>query len=138
MPPQGGCICDPETPVPLLCPDCLDNRRRIRDRINRRKARATARGQTPRPLGTAVLPTGTVIDLADALDSVTDVLADAHQDERDLTPLEQQLVYNLQHLHSVLQDALRPATDELHEAGRNTSQYPTEYQGKRPKFAGGE
>lgn len=135
MPPQGGCICDPETPVPLLCPDCLDNRRRIRDRINRRKARATARGQTPRPLGTAVLPTGTVIDLADALDSVTDVLADAHQDERDLTPLEQQLVYNLQHLHSVLQDALRPATDELHEVSMAMLRSPLVANWKSPPFA---
>ena len=62
MPRQTACKCTADTPVSLLCPACIDKRRRIRDRINRRKARAAARGQPPRPAGTAVLPPATVID----------------------------------------------------------------------------
>lgn len=114
----------------------MNKRRLVRDRLNRRKARAKKRGQQPLPLGTATLPTATVIDLADALTSVAVVLADADQPHQVvLTPLEQQLVYNLRNLHQALHEALRLAADELVEADRDTSQYQHEYKGKRPKFA---
>ncbi len=135
MPAKAGCACTPDTPVPLLCHNCLDKRRRIRDRLNRRKARAAARGQEPRPTGTAALPPDTVSTLVDALDSIDDLLIQANDPVRTLSPLEQQLVYNLGHLHQVLRDALQPAAEELVEMGRDTSQYRNVYESKKPRFA---
>lgn len=129
------CRCTPKTPVPLLCPDCLDNRRRVRDRINRRKARAARRGKQPRPVGTAVLPSDTVSDLTDALNYLTELLGEIAADGRQLTALEQQLAYSLRSIQNTLSPSLQPAHDESVEMQRPTTQYPSEYQSKTPRFA---
>lgn len=129
---QAQCGCKPETPVPLLCPDCLDKRRRIRDRINRRKARAAARGQPPRPAATAVLPPATVIDLADALDYLTELLNDVTTSGQQLTSLEQQLVYSLTRIRDTLRPPLNQAAEEVIEIGRDVSKYHRD--APKPKF----
>ncbi|MCB0902280.1 MAG: hypothetical protein KDB83_09220 [Actinobacteria bacterium] len=134
MPSQGGCKCTPDTPVPLLCPACKDHRRRIRDRINRRKKRALARGQPPRPLGTALLPTDTVIDLTIALEVLTDLLQRTNQSGQPTTDLERQLLYSLKQIADTLSPAIQPAHDELIEQARSPTQYD-DYEPATPKFA---
>jgi len=133
VPRQTACKCTADTPVSLLCPACIDKRRRIRDRINRRKARAAARGQPPRPAGTAVLPPATVIDLSDALDYLAELLDDVTTSGQQLTSLEQQLVYSLAQVHKVLKPLLDQAAEELVEIRRDVSQYDRD--APKPKFA---
>lgn len=135
MPAEAGCACTPETPVPLLCLECLNKRRRIRDRLNRRKARARRHGQPARSAGTATVPPDIVADLADTLPSIHEALAQATNPGRALSPLEQQLAYHLRHLHRTLQDVLQPAAEELVEIDRDTSQYQDDDNRKKPKFA---
>ena len=132
MPRQTACKCTADTPVSLLCPACIDKRRRIRDRINRRKARAAARGQPARPAGTAVLQPAIVIDLSDALDYLTALLDEITGAGRHLTDLEQQLVYSLTQIRNTLQPSLNQATEELVEIGRDVSQY--DRIAPKPKF----
>lgn len=134
MQPQA-CRCTPNTPVTRLCPDCLDKRRRIRDRLNRRKARAKERGREPRPTGMAVLPPDTVADLADAVAYLTQLLNEIGAAGQPLTPLEQQLVYSVRLVCDTLRSPLRHPHDELVEMQRPTTQYPTEYRPADPKFA---
>lgn len=127
------CRHDPDTPVPLLCDDCRNTRRQVRDRINRRKARARKRGQTPRPVGTTTLPPQTTVELADALDYLTELLTETGQ--QHLSDLEQQLVYSLKHIRDTLEPALQQAADELAEIKRPITRNPDQYQGTTPQFA---
>lgn len=131
---RSQCGHDPDTPVTLLCDDCREKRRRVRDRINRRKARAQKRGLPARPQGTAVLPGSAVADLTDALASVAEMLNRAEKTGLRLTGLEQQLVYNLRSLHDTLTVALAPAADELVEVNRPRTQYPETHTPATPKF----
>jgi hypothetical protein len=126
------CGHDPGTPVPRLCDECKTLRRRVRDRINRRKARARKRGKTPRPSGPTALSAEATVDLADAVDYLRALLADL--DGETLTPLEHQLAHTLRQIASVLEPALQLAMEETTEIARGVSDSKT-YDGKKPKFA---
>lgn len=73
-----------------------------------------------------------VIDLADALDYLTELLDDIASDERQLTMLEQQLAYSLTRIRDTIQPALNQAAEELVEIGRDVSQY--DKNAPKPKF----
>jgi hypothetical protein len=133
---KAPCQHNSETPVPLLCDDCKEKRRRVRDRLNRRDARARARGQEPRPFGTAVINPEDVIDLADTLDAIRDTLNDLDNADRPLTVGEQQLVYAMKHLTETLDQALASANEEIVEVNRATTQYPDDYTPDRKKAIG--
>lgn len=122
------CKHDGNVPVYLLCDDCREHRRRVRDRINHRK--------TKRPAGAAFLTTETVASVLAVFTDLDGIATDLRENGRPLTPDEDSLLYALNRLQNLLRPALTAAHQEFVEFKRPTTMYPDTYTPRRTKAIG--
>lgn len=126
------------TPVPVLCAECRRKRARVRDRLNRREARARKKGlERPPPLVGARLTAETTIDLAETLDAANDILRELNEPGRPLSLEEQQLSYAISQIQRLVEPAIRMVIEEVVEIQRPTTDNP-DYTPKRTRAIGPE
>lgn len=125
--------------MPVLCAECKRKRARVRDRLNRREARARKKGlERPPPLVSARLTAETIIDLADTLDAANDIVHELNESGRALSLEEQQLSYAISQIQRLVEPAIRLAIEEIVEIQRPTTDNPDDYTPERKRAIGPE